>query len=134
MGEPVLTAFLRGAAAPFKWGVSDCLTLPANWIAYQGHDDPMGPWRGRYRTYLGAKRIMNAHGGMVGLFEHAARHIPTAEPPAFGCIAVIDAGDRACGGLVGAIDSGAFWVAQGPHGPVWINKSEVEVMSTCRSY
>lgn len=59
-----LDAFLEGeTAAGFEWGVRDCWLLPADWVLARSGHDPASAWRGRYRTALGAARIIRRMGG-----------------------------------------------------------------------
>lgn len=67
------------------WGELDCFLWPADWVVLSGWPDPAGPWRGRYRTALGAARIAAAAGGVEALWIAGALRsglAPTFKPVA----------------------------------------------------
>jgi hypothetical protein len=47
---------------PFSWGQLDCCLFAANWIAMNSDDDMAASFRGRYKTALGAKRLLAKNG------------------------------------------------------------------------
>ena len=47
------------------------MTFIADWMEGQRGGDPAKEWRGRYRTAIGAARIVRRHGGMTGLVDCA---------------------------------------------------------------
>lgn len=47
---------------PFSWGELDCCLLAANWIEMNTQDDMAASFRGRYKTALGAKRLLAKNG------------------------------------------------------------------------
>lgn len=55
---------VKGNGKPFKWGPRDCATWPADIHVAAGLPDPMKPWRGKYRSMLGAYKILWRRGGM----------------------------------------------------------------------
>ncbi len=66
--RPGLSAFLGDAVArPFEWGAHDCQMWPADWVLSQTGMDPASAWRGRYRTWRGAERIIRKGGGLVAV-------------------------------------------------------------------
>lgn len=66
--RPGLSAFLGDAVArPFAWGIHDCQMWPADWVLSQTGMDPASAWRGRYRTWRGAERIIRDGGGLVAV-------------------------------------------------------------------
>lgn len=63
-----LRAYLEdGLSRPFRWGVDDCILWPADWAVMLGRPDPAAKFRGRYRTAIGARRIIKRHGGLASL-------------------------------------------------------------------
>lgn len=53
--------------APFSWGVHDCALWAADAIQAQLGADPAQDLRGRYRTQLGAHRLVAPLGGLPGV-------------------------------------------------------------------
>ena len=47
---------------PFKWGVNDCCLFAADAIMAMGGDDVAHDVRGRYKSAIGARRIMKGLG------------------------------------------------------------------------
>lgn len=65
------------------WGVSDCVLWPADWVVCCGWADPAAGFRGRYRTALGAARIVRRAGGLEAMWRAEAARIglsPTTRP------------------------------------------------------
>lgn len=66
------------AAIPFAWGRADCLCLVGDVALALTGEDPMAQYRGRYRTALGAKRLLRGQGyhdiaaALAGQFEEIA--------------------------------------------------------------
>ena len=59
-----LAGFLRASGArPFAWGVQDCCLWGADWVRLATGRDPAAGWRGRYRTAIGAARLVTRRGG-----------------------------------------------------------------------
>lgn len=58
------TYLRRGASTPFVWGSCDCCTWACGWIAERRGADPAKPYRGRYRTAIGAARQYARTGGL----------------------------------------------------------------------
>jgi hypothetical protein len=117
MSDP-LTIFLREAArSAFSWErQSDCLMWLADWMRVKRGIDPGVPWRGAYRTALGAMRIVTEAGGMVALVEKglAPFGILRTETPHRGDIAIVDL----AGAATGAIVLGKSCAMLGPRGIV----------------
>lgn len=61
------------------WGVSDCVLWPADWVVASGWPDPAEAFRGRYRTALGAARIVARAGGLQALWRAEAARLGLAE-------------------------------------------------------
>ena len=57
-------------ASKFVWGETDCIMATCNYIRDATGTDPAKPWRGSYSTEAGALAILDAHGGVLGLFTH----------------------------------------------------------------
>lgn len=57
---------------PFEWGVSDCCTRACDVFAALHGVDPMAPLRGRYKTRLGALRLIRRMGGWQAMTEALA--------------------------------------------------------------
>lgn len=89
----------------FAWGSWDCLLWLAEWVWDQRDVDAAAPWRGRYRTALGAQRIVRRAGGMQPLMTMGAEVAglrPTGSPQAgaVGLVTVAAAnGPEPVGGL-----------------------------------
>lgn len=118
-----LGAFLDGAAAErHDWGRSDSMLLIADWMLTATGRDPAAPWRGRYRSPLGAARIIRRAGGKAALlddgFARAGCAVAVAPQDArSGDVGLVPA--RTTAGRiepVGAIRSGACWVVRTPRG------------------
>lgn len=56
------TFLLNTRKTPFKWGENDCCLFAANAILAMGGHDVAKDVRGRYKTALGARRIMKSVG------------------------------------------------------------------------
>lgn len=87
-----LDGFLEAAESrELVWGIWDCALCPADWVALSGAPDPAGPWRGRYRTALGAARIAAAQGGLEGLWaaSAAAAGLDRARSPRVGDVGLM---------------------------------------------
>lgn len=57
-----------------KWGVSDCALATANIDMVVLGEDPAEPYRGRYRSERGAKRVLDK-GGLIGAWAGAAKRL-----------------------------------------------------------
>src|SRR5690606_16299333 len=64
--EAALYGYIAAARRrPFEWGKFDCCLFAADVIRALTGLDPAADLRGRYRTALGAKRIVNREGGSL---------------------------------------------------------------------
>jgi len=61
-----------GASTPFKFGGCDCTLWVADWVRQRLGTDPAAPWRGRYRTRLGWRRLI-AGRSLTEVAGHALR-------------------------------------------------------------
>lgn len=61
--ERALSAEVEAARTrPFEWGRHDCALWAADCVMAMTGNDPAACWRGRYRTALGAARILRRSG------------------------------------------------------------------------
>jgi hypothetical protein len=76
-----LEAFLAQATARVAvWGQWDCHLWLADWIvAATDAPDPAADFRGRYRTALGAKRLLKREGGSPALVARLAARAGLAD-------------------------------------------------------
>lgn len=98
----------RAARMPFAWGRHDCCLWVADWLVARGRPDPAAAWRGRYRTPLGAARVLTRLGGVIGA-AHALGLEPTDRAICgdVGVVAVIGLDGRRA--EAGAICTGRRW-------------------------
>jgi hypothetical protein len=117
MRDP-LTAFLRGASrTAFSWErQDDCLMWLADWTRARRGVDPGMPWRGAYRSALGAMRIVTEAGGLVALVERALAPfgVRRTDAPRRGDVAIV----ALAGAETGAIVLGDNVAMLGPRGIV----------------
>lgn len=105
---------------PFAWGSHDCLLLAADWCREHTGLDPAERYRGRYRTELGARRLLARAGGLLPLVETEMAHhgLAAAEAPRAGDVGVVMAVTRRGLEPVGAIFDGRLWTMLGLGGLV----------------
>lgn len=122
---PRLGQFMETAGrTPFAWGRHDCLLFPAAWCRAVAGVDPAAGFRGRYRTELGARRILKREGGLLAL---ASRQMDAAGLSAvdLGAIAAGDVGvvraptPKGEAAHVGAVFTGVDWMVLGVRGLVF---------------
>jgi hypothetical protein len=104
-----LGEFLADAACrPYALGIWDCVTFPAAWAMANGHDDPLGDWRGGYVT----EDVADAETGMFDLFAEQAEAagLIRTEMPVEGDIGVVSLFGR----QAGAIFTGRRWAMLAP--------------------
>lgn len=70
--EAALLAAMADAAVPMQWGRDDCALWCANVLQAALGYDGAARFRGRYRTRIGARRVLDAH-GLAGALRAAAR-------------------------------------------------------------
>lgn len=68
---------------PFRYGTNDCCLLAADWVREITGIDPARGLRGKYRSALGAERLLRTRGGLAGLVgdicrEHGWEEVPIA--------------------------------------------------------
>lgn len=103
---------------PFVWGSLDCILLLADWSVELIGRDPAAPYRGRYRTALGASRIIAKAGGLVDLVAREFEPLGwrKTDKPSSGCIGVVEGMTADGPSLAGAICSGAQWACLSERG------------------
>ena len=100
---------------PFQWGKSDCLLALADILNRALGYDPASPFRGRYKTALGAARITKEYGGFAGALEWQAKNHRWLEiSPIDGKVGDIGLVLNAKGPRCGVICYGNFWVGRSP--------------------
>lgn len=111
----------RALAEPFAWGVSDCLTVPADLCDAMCGRNPFPAKLRRYRTELGAAKLMRSLG-----FETVEDALTAVFPP----IPILRARRGDCGVLEQDVDGirkfacliimGDRAVGKGPAGPIGV--------------
>lgn len=107
-----LGAYLELAAAtPPGWGTFDCLLYPAGWVRLVTGLDPAAGWRGRYRTAIGAARLLRREGGLLAIARQGMTGFAETAHAVRGDVGVVRLetadGPRAVGGVC----AGAMWSA-----------------------
>jgi hypothetical protein len=68
-----LTVFIaERMRRPFAWGSHDCCLMASDWIVELVGIDPAANLRGKYRSAIGALRLLNARNGVIGIARAAA--------------------------------------------------------------
>lgn len=114
-----LDGFLaRSLAKPFVWGSFDCILFLADWSIERLGTDPADAYRGRYRTPLGAQRIIRKAGGLVALIEREFRPCGWGQSDDLGPgdIGVVEVETPSGKQPAGAIFTGSHWCVLGQHG------------------
>ena len=120
----------RQACCRFTWGLNDCLLWTANWAWANGYRDAAAPFRGRYATMAGARRIVRCGGGMLAVARAGAARAGLAEiDPAdarAGDIGLGLIGDTAWPGEpAGLIRTEAFWAGLPAVGGLLIGEAAI---------
>jgi hypothetical protein len=121
--QECLSALVRGEGEPFVWGRHDCVLWPANIHVRAGLPDPVPQIRGKYRSMLGAYRLMG-EGGIVKNLERTAKRRKwkeieaiNAEPGDIGIIESTIPMAKKFANLEGIFVARVkFCVIRGPHG------------------
>jgi hypothetical protein len=95
---------LQRMPAPFAWGLHDCALWAADAIEAQLGVDPAQALRGRYRTQLGACRLLAPWGGLAGVATAVLG--PSLRSPLLACTG--DVGFTTQGAL--AVCAGETWL------------------------
>lgn len=76
----ILAVLAERRRAPFAWGSADCATFAADCALALTGVDPLAGVRGRYKTALGARRILDREGwhDVAGLAAAKFEEIPVA--------------------------------------------------------
>lgn len=116
--DALAAAMCNAAMAPFEWGVNDCCLFTADCVAAMTGHDPAARYRGAYRTYTGAARLIARAGGTAALVRKclAATEIPAAQA-GLGDVALVV---QPNGEEVVAVHGGAGWHAPGIDGLLWM--------------
>jgi hypothetical protein len=119
----ILDQFLaRADETPIVWGAWDCHLWLADWImAARGCADPAAAYRGRYRTPLGALRLLNREGGSAALVgrvvEGAGLHRGDPSEPGSGDVGLLPCISPRGVELIGGLFTGRRWsVLSAPSG------------------
>lgn len=119
-----LTRYIRDAMRrPFEWGAHDCCLFPADWVLRVTGIDPAADWRGGYTDEEGARRLVEAAGGLPSLFARGMG-------PAIGLgahVAVLDAPEGPTGGIV----SGGMISVLTPDGVGSLNLNQCNLLWRC---
>lgn len=100
---------------PFAWGSQDCALFGADCVEACTGADPAADLRGRYRTELGAARVLKRLGGLAAL---AAARLGPEIPPTLAVRGDIGLSDRGDGRMALVVCNGGVWQAPGPAGIV----------------
>jgi len=108
--ERLAALFAASAARPFEWGRFDCCLFAADAVqAVTGHD-PAADLRGRYRSKLGAARVLGRFGGVAGV---AAARAGLEVPPAMAQPGDVGLSHHQPGQPALAVWGGSAWHAVG---------------------
>jgi len=124
----ILAGFLEQRRfVPFAWGVNDCCLFACDGIkAITGVDPADGTFRGKYRTAIGAHRLLNAHGGIEDGFyrtcfeKHGITELPTPKLARRGDVVLIDTENGQALGIMDSVN--AFFVGKNGLIPMGIEK------------
>jgi hypothetical protein len=102
----------------FEWGSWDCLLFPADWARLATGKDPAQAYRGRYRTKLGALRLLGRAGGLpvLSAAQMTAVGFEAAPEPLRGDVGVVLAMTDRGPSPMGAICTGPMWAVLGGRG------------------
>lgn len=116
---------------PWMWGRHDCTLFCADWVVRCGNPDPAAQWRDRYKTALGAARLVTLAGGMEALFSRGAviSGLLPAATPIIGDVGLLSIpthqGFGPLGSNVGGVCiGGGHWAVPHARG-LWMGKAAV---------
>lgn len=95
---------------PFAWGAHDCLLFVADCVMAMTGVDYAERFRGRYKTEIGAYRLLKKLGGMESVLDAYLGVRVNIKMAKRGDVVLLDVGH----GLTGAICLGATAVSVGP--------------------
>lgn len=80
----------------FRWGVSDCSLMVADWCVWVGRDDPAAALRSTYSDEASCRALVAARGDLAAVMTACAVSIGLTQvrEPEFGCVAVIGSPKR----------------------------------------
>ncbi|MCR3909405.1 hypothetical protein NUK47_11520 [Aeromonas hydrophila] len=75
----IITTIQAASERPFCWGENDCCLFVADVCLAACDKDPAAEYRGRYRTEIGAKRVLaKTHGDIPAALDAMFERIPVA--------------------------------------------------------
>lgn len=75
----IITTIQAASERPFCWGENDCCLFVADVCLAACDKDPAAEYRGRYRTEIGAKRVLaKTHGDIPAALDAIFERIPVA--------------------------------------------------------
>ena len=75
----IITTIQAASERPFCWGENDCCLFVADVCLAACDKDPAAEYRGRYRTKIGAKRVLaKTHGDIPAALDAMFERIPVA--------------------------------------------------------
>ncbi|WP_429152115.1 DUF6950 family protein [Aeromonas hydrophila] len=75
----IITTIQAASERPFCWGENDCCLFVADVCLAACDKDPAAEYRGRYRTEIGAKRVLaKTHGDIPAALDAMFDRIPVA--------------------------------------------------------
>ncbi|MGN5115646.1 DUF6950 family protein [Aeromonas sp. 55A] len=75
----IIQTIQAASERPFCWGENDCCLLVADVCLAACDKDPAAEYRGRYRTEIGAKRVLaKTHGDIPAALDALFARIPVA--------------------------------------------------------
>lgn len=78
--ELLLDQHIREAyRVPFQWGSRDCALWATDWVHKATGEDHGGPWRGKYKTEIGAAKRMKKL-GFASVADIASAHLTECQP------------------------------------------------------
>lgn len=124
-----LHAYLSVAARrAFDWGICDCMTLIADWVAQVRGVDPMAELRRCYDSPASCHRLTRYFDDPVGVVEAQLGGLSRTDAPAPGDVAVIEA-PGVTRDPVGAIWTGKSWACRAPEGLTTIRPAFVRILA-----
>lgn len=120
----------RAMERRFVWGGQgpDCILNLCDWIEEQRGRDPGEPYRRRYRTAIGARRVIIKAGGLIPLLNRAFRAVGVVRVPVAdrqcGDVGVVNGLGRDGPAQWGAIYTGRRWASLLADGGLLVGKAD----------